>query len=256
MVAKHLEEETPEHQLGLVLKGSVYQATFEYRVDRSESPWVHVPQDSLNAAKLLMRILPLKTLSTSLLYATIVAMISIFVWSGAIASLGVSRNLLFLEHDWWRVFSAQFQHADSKHLLNNLLPFVGLGWLLWGYFGLLAFPLVPVLAGAVANFVAVLTYPPEVQVIGLSGTVFAMAGLWAALYIKNDFRFTVGKRVLRAAGFILVLFFPLSLEQNVSDRVHILGGLAGLAAGFSGWGKIRPQVVSAQKSSAERVRVP
>lgn len=107
-----------------------------------------------------------------------------------------------------------------------------MGWILWGYFGLWAFPVVPILAGAFANLVAVFTYPPDVHVIGLSGTVFAMAGLWSALYIKNDFRYSVGKRILRAAGFILILFFPLSWEQNISDRVHIFGGLSGLFAGF------------------------
>lgn len=225
--------------LGLVLKETVYQDTFSYSVSKSLKPWVRVQNDSRNASRVLMRPLPLKTLAIPLVYVFVVALISLFVWFGWFESLAVSWELVFKRYQWWRIFSAQFQHADAKHLLNNLLPFAGLGWILWGYFGMTAFPVVPVLAGAVANLVAILTYPPEVQVVGLSGTVFSMAGLWSALYIKNDFRYPIGKRVLRAAGFILVLFFPLTLEQNVSDRVHILGGLFGLAAGFVGWGRIR-----------------
>lgn len=255
MAEKHLECDPLEFSLGLILKDSIYQATFEYKVERCLTPWVRQSTDQINASKLLMRTLPLKTMTTALLYAGIVAMLSLFVWSGWIESLSVSRNSVFHDQEWWRIFSAQFQHADTKHLLNNLLPFVGLGWILWGYFGMTAFPVVPVLAGGVANLIAILTYPPEVHVVGLSGTVFAMAGLWAALYIKNDFRYTVRKRVLRAAGFILVLFFPLSLDQNVSDRVHILGALAGVAAGFIGWGKLRPHLVNEPKSSLEKVRV-
>ncbi|MFZ9521323.1 MAG: rhomboid family intramembrane serine protease [Silvanigrellaceae bacterium] len=257
MAERHLEEdELSEFNLGLVLKGSIYQATYEYKIERNLAPWTHPVQDQWNASKLLMRSLPMKTLSVAIVYAIIVAMVSIFVWVGWFDSLAASRESVFGNNEFWRIFTAQFQHADSKHLLNNLFPFVGLGWILWGYFGFVAFPLVPIIAGAVANLIAVLTYPPEVGIVGLSGTVFAMAGLWSALYIKNDFRYPFRKRILRAAGFVLVLFFPLTLDQNISDRVHILGGLAGLAAGFWGWGKTIPHRFSAPTSSAKMARVP
>jgi membrane associated rhomboid family serine protease len=255
MGAKHLDDEPSCWGTGLVLKDKTYQSTFEYQIERSVVPWIRPRKDLINSSKLLMRALPLRTMMTSLVYGGLVAMVSFFVWQGLFESLSVSWNSLIQDGQWWRVFSAQFQHADSKHLLNNLMPFVGLGWILWGYFGFLAFPVVPVIAGAVANFVAVWTYPPDVHVVGLSGTVFAMAGLWAALYIKNDFRYTVGKRILRAAGFLLILFFPLSWEQNVSDRVHVLGGLAGLIAGFAGWGRLRSHEVNAPSSSEEKARV-
>ena len=257
MAEKHLEEDDlSEFSLGLVLKGSIYQATYEYKVERTLTPWVRSTNDQWNASKLLMRALPMQTIAVALVYAAIVAMVSVFVWTGMFDSLAASRASVFGDYQFWRIFTAQFQHADTKHLLNNLLPFVGLGWILWGYFGFVAFPLVPILAGAMANLIAVLTYPPQVGIVGLSGTVFAMAGLWSALYIKHDFRYSVQKRILRATGFILVLFFPLTLEQDISDRVHVLGGLAGLAAGFYGWGNIIPQRFSAQRNSAEKVRVP
>lgn len=255
MGARHLDEEPSSSGTGLVLRDNIYQATFDYEIERNIAPWQIPRTDSINSAKLLMRALPLRTLIISAVYAFTVAMISYFVWLGWFESLAVSRNSLVEDGDWWRIFTAQFQHSDSKHLLNNLLPFVGLGWILWGYFGFLAFPAVPVLAGALANLAAVFTYPPDVNIVGLSGTVFAMAGLWAALYIKNDFRYAVGKRILRAAGFIVVLFFPLSWEQNVSDRVHILGGLAGLVAGFAGWGRLRPREIIAKNNSGEKARV-
>jgi rhomboid protease GluP len=255
MGVKHLDEEPSSYGTGLILKDKTYQSTFEYQIERTVLPWERPRKDYINSSKLLMRALPLKTMLISIVYALIVGMISFFVWQGWFDSLAVSWNSLIQKAEWWRIFTAQFQHADSKHLLNNLMPFVGLGWILWGYFGFLAFPVVPVLAGAIANLLAVLTYPPDVSVVGLSGTVFAMAGLWAALYIKNDFRFGIGKRILRAAGFVLVLFFPLSWEQNVSDRVHIFGGIAGFAAGFAGWGRLRPHEVSVPSSSEEKARV-
>jgi len=225
---------------GLVLKGNVYQDLFEYSVSKTLTPWLRTHPDGLNASRLLMRPLPLRTLTVSILFSLIVMMLSVSVWFTWLPSFAVSYQEVFIESEWWRLFSAQFEHADTKHLLNNVLPFCGLGWILWGYFGFLAFPLVPVIAGAIANFLAVLTYEPHVRVVGLSGTVFAMAGLWSALYVKNDFRYPLSKRLLRAAGFILVLFFPLSLDPMVSDRVHFFGVALGLLIGSLGWGTFRP----------------
>lgn len=255
MAGKPLEEEESTHSTGFVLKDNVYQSTFDYRVHRSVSPWRRVRTDSLNAAKLLMRPLPLGTLLTALVYSAIVGMVSVFIWLGWFDSFAVSQHAVLQKGHWWRLFSAQFQHADSKHLLNNLLPFFGLGWILWGYFGLLAFPVVPVLAGALANLIAVMTYPPHTLLVGLSGTVFAMAGLWSALYVKNDFRFSLRQRILRAMGFNLVLFFPLTVDQNISDRVHVLGYLCGCTAGSVGWGPFQSHMVSASRNFAEKVRV-
>lgn len=247
------EDPGPEHY-GLVLKGQTYQAVFSYTVDKRVEPATVSPLGTPDS-QVFFRALPLRSLYSILVNALIVAFVSIGVWQGWFIDLSASGIAVFQEDEYWRLFTALFQHGDSKHLLNNLLPFVGLGWLLWGYFGYLAFPIVPLFAGTLANLMAVPTYPPQVHLVGISGTVFAMAGMWCALYVKNDDRFTVNKRILRAMGFVLVLFFPLSLEQNVADRVHILGGLLGLAFGSLGWGRLLPQRLSERKSSLGRVRL-
>ncbi|MEN9528642.1 MAG: hypothetical protein RI932_515 [Pseudomonadota bacterium] len=255
MDAPSPEQDIGSERYGLVLNGRTYQALFSYTVDErwEPGPATIVPHDARE--KVFFRVLPIGSLVPILILASSVALLSISVWQGWIPNLAVSQNLIFVQSEFWRIFSALFQHADAKHLLNNLLPFVGLGWLLWGYFGSLAFPIVPIFVGALANFLAILTYHPQVQLVGISGTVFAMAGMWSALYIKNDNRFSVGKRILRAMGFVLILFFPLSLEANIADRVHILGGVLGFCAGYLGWGKLLPERVNAQKNSVGRVRV-
>ncbi len=254
MDAPSPEQEFGSERYGLVLNGRTYQALFSYTVEERWEPGPAQNVVSDAREKVFFRSLPFKSVSPILIFAFSVALLSFSVWEGWIPNLAVSQSLVFGQSEYWRIFSALFQHADAKHLLNNLLPFVGVGWLLWGYFGAMAFPVVPLLLGAVANFIAILTYPPQVLLVGISGSVFAMAGMWSALYIKNDYRFSVGKRVLRALGFILILFFPLSLDANIADRVHFLGGVLGFIAGYLGWGKLQPERISAQKNSAGRVR--
>ena len=258
MAARHpeaVQDSCDAALVGLVLKDNTYHDIFEYCVEFRVEAWRPAAQTESEAAKLLLKPLPWWSFASALCYALSVVFISNAVWMGLWESLSVSRMSAFIDGEIWRIFTAQFQHADAKHLVNNLLPFVGIGWLLWGYFGFLAFPVVPIFLGAAANFFAILTYPLNTQLIGLSGTVFAMAGMWAALYIKNDFRYPVNKRILRACGFLLILFFPLSLEQNVADRVHLLGACLGFTAGYFGWGRLLPHRVSELKSSARKVRV-
>ncbi|NBW82411.1 hypothetical protein EBR21_11720, partial [bacterium] len=123
MAEKHLEDDDlSEFSLGLVLKDSIYQSTYEYKIERTLAPWVRPGLDRLNASKLLMRTLPMQSMSVALVYAAIIAMVSIFVWTGWFDSLAASRVSVFDHQQFWRIFTAQFQHADAKHLLNNLLP--------------------------------------------------------------------------------------------------------------------------------------
>ncbi|MEY2988462.1 MAG: hypothetical protein RJB13_1983 [Pseudomonadota bacterium] len=241
--------------IGLVLRGQSYQGTFEYSVVSETHAGKLEEQTSNLLESILYRPLPLWSVWRVLLAGFFVYFVSLSVWQGWVWDLSVSRLSSIHHGQIWRILTAQFQHADSRHLLSNLLPFIGVGWLLWGYFGVIAFPIAPIAMGALANFVAIFTYPIHVNIVGISGTVFSMAGLWAMLYVKNDVRFSVPKRAIRALGFLLVLFFPLSLEERVADRVHILGGALGLLIGFIGWGRIKPQIVNSQKSSSKRVRV-
>ncbi len=256
MAARHPDTHSDEPvAIGMVLRGKLYQGTFEYSVHSETRAGQRINPLPKISENVLYRSLPLWSIWRVLIVGLFVSLISIAVWQGWAWDLSASRDSSIFKGQIWRLVTAQFQHADSRHLLNNLLPFIGVGWLLWGYFGVIAFPVAPVALGAVANFIAIFTYPAHVKIIGISGTVFAMAGLWAMLYLKNDVRYSVPKRAIRAVGFLLVLFFPLSLDEHVADRVHVLGGVLGLLCGYFGWGQVRQQLVSNEKSFLNRVRV-
>jgi hypothetical protein len=55
-----------------------------------------------------------------------------------------------------------------------------------------------------------------------------MASFWLTLYIFLERRFPVGKRLLRAVGFILVVLIPTSFNPQTSYRTHAIGFAAGI----------------------------
>lgn len=52
-----------------------------------------------------------------------------------------SGNMVFQEKKYWRLFTSTLLHADLNHLAHDSFYFLGLSFLLNGYFGFLVFPI-------------------------------------------------------------------------------------------------------------------
>ncbi len=152
-------------------------------------------------------------------------------WRGSGSWMPASRRAVFENGEAWRLFTTLFAHADLGHLLANSLMYVILGYLLNGYFGNAVYPWLAWSLAIPMTALALLTYPPGTELIGASGLVHLMGGLWLILYfqLSRDLRLT--QRILRAMGVMLALFFPTSFEPNVSYRVHFIGLGVGLLSG-------------------------
>jgi len=145
--------------------------------------------------------------------------------------LPANRELVFEKFEFWRLFTTLVAHADLGHLLANLSFFAILAYLLFGYFGVWVFPVVSVLLAAVANLIALSTYPSQTFLIGASGLVHLMGGVWISLYFLISRNHSISGRLLRSIGAMLTLFFPKSFDPQVSYRVHFIGLLLGLVYG-------------------------
>ena len=172
---------------------------------------------------------------TSILF---VAFISFAVWRdgfGLDIDLGswltASPAQVFGQHQYWRLFSTIFVHADLQHLASNLLFFGGLAFLLNGYFGYWAFPVLSLLAGGLTNLIALFTYPESVTLVGASGVVYFMAAFWLTLYFFIERRRTVVRRINECLALTLVLLMPSTFEPHVSYRTHGIGYLMGVVFG-------------------------
>lgn len=133
-----------------------------------------------------------------------------------------ARDRIFIHGEYWRVFTAMAVHSNVTHLLSNALPLGVLIWLVHGYFGQAIYPWMSLCLGAAVNLISIYTYPSGSVLVGASGLVYLLAAFWLTMYIFLDRRFSMPKRLLRATGFALIVFFPTTFEEKVSYRTHAI----------------------------------
>jgi rhomboid protease GluP len=167
------------------------------------------------------------------LMTAFLAIASLLYWHnifGASSWMPVSQNSLNMNHQYWRLVTALFAHADEKHLLSNSFLFFILGGLCDAYYGKRIFPLFAFGFGALTNIIVVYLMPPETMLLGASGIVFWLGGFWLTLYFLIDLKHSVRQRILRALGVGLVLFFPAqAFDPSTSYSSHLLGFFFGIA---------------------------
>ena len=84
-------------------------------------------------------------------------MISYLNWSGITPDIySLSLNSIVREHQYWRILSSLFIHADIQHFGSNLLLLAVTGWFLYEYYGLLLFPAASIVCGMAAGLLAAL----------------------------------------------------------------------------------------------------
>lgn len=146
--------------------------------------------------------------------------------------MSANRDLVFTHGEVWRLLTTLFVHADLGHVLSNSLLYFILSYLLYGYFGWRVYPLLAWLLTLPMTSLALLSYPSTTHLIGASGLVHLMGGLWLSLYLGLARNLRLTQRLIRAAGVMLAIFFPTSFEETVSYRVHFIGLLLGLVGGW------------------------
>lgn len=152
---------------------------------------------------------------------------AVWIWSlpdSAAELLSANREAVFRQGEWWRLWSALFSHSDLGHLLSNSGLFFVFGLLLSGYFGLFLFPVMALFWGGLTNGVVVGTSSPEMHLIGMSGVVYWMGGLWLTLYFLLSRHLSVTQRVLRSLGVALMIFMPSeAFNPSISYKAHAVG---------------------------------
>lgn len=142
------------------------------------------------------------------------------------------REQVFSGHEYWRLFTSVTIHADIRHYLANAIFFFIFGFLLNSYFGFFVFPVLSIALGGLVNYLTLYSYPEHSILIGASGVVYFMAGLWATLFFFIERKDRTLKRLGMTICVSAMLFFPTSYEAHVSYLAHAWGFLLGIAVGI------------------------
>jgi len=172
----------------------------------------------------------------ALLSVMIMLFVSMMAWNDSnhlYASLAGNPEKALVQGEYWRLVTALAVHADFKHFLSNAVLFGLFSYLLYGYFGFWIYPAAAVAMGALTNYLALLTYEPQVRLVGASGVVYWMAGFWLTMYMLIERRYSIKRRLLHGFGVGLILLMPSALKASVSYRSHAIG----LALGI-GWAAV------------------
>lgn len=146
--------------------------------------------------------------------------------------LPASAGRIFQNHEYWRLWSALFMHADAGHLFGNVFLLLPFSYLLTAYYGALLFPVLGILMGGVVNFFVVRSLPAQVSLIGISGVVYWVAAAWLTLFVLVDTRKSLRRRFAIATVTSIVLLFPETYKQETSYYSHFLGYILGVISGI------------------------
>ena len=142
--------------------------------------------------------------------------------------LGAKAPYIIFDHQWWRLVTAMFLHADILHIGMNMWCLVDLGPQVESLFSTTKFTVLYLVTG-VAGFLLSLWWAPMGMSVGASGAIMGLIGiLIGASYhhgqLGKDIRSSLWKWVLYIA--IFGIFFA-------ADNAAHFGGLAsGLALGY------------------------
>ena len=145
----------------------------------------------------------------------------------------LSGKSIFVDQQYWRLVTSLFVHSSVEHLLANSLLFMFFAWYLKSYYGRWAFPGLALVVGVLANLATIMTYPPQVRLVGASGMVYGMVAMWVSLYIYFERRRSLYVKVFRSLGFLLVLMVPSKFSPKTSYLAHLFGFGFGVVASLA-----------------------
>jgi membrane associated rhomboid family serine protease len=153
-----------------------------------------------------------------------------------------------VNHEYWRLFTAMFLHANLFHILFNMWALYIAGSYLEVLAGRTKYLLIYFISGFAGNVLAYAIGPKGVPVVGASTAIF---GLFAALFIYSVHnRHTVAGMALRSMGFVILInLFITFTMSSISWQGHIGGLLGGVAA-------MEALVLAGRKDIRDRIEFP
>jgi rhomboid protease GluP len=137
---------------------------------------------------------------------------------------------VFINHEYYRLITATFLHADIEHIVSNMIFLVGLGQMLECAIGHVRFAVLYLLSGLGASVASMLYSATSGNIytsVGASGAIFGLVGALCVIVISHNGRF--GNISMRRLIFALVYMIYSGVRtQHVDNAAHIGGLVCGI----------------------------
>jgi len=160
---------------------------------------------------------------------------------GDVLNLFAQSNELVANGDWYRIFTPVLVHASVAHILFNMYALYQLGPAIEARVGVLSYVGLLLAAAGWGGAFAFYLGGPEDILIGASGAIFGLFGLWLhSAFRLRDTAF--GRNLLSSLGITLALNMALPfLIPGISWQGHLGGLVCGVLIGEL-WSRVkRPQ---------------
>lgn len=145
--------------------------------------------------------------------------------------IAASFESVIVNHEYWRLFTTTFVHADLKHLLSNSMMLSILIYFVSSFYGNIVAIVLSFTVAIITNLFVVLIYGGSVNLVGASGVVFYLWGFWMVLYIFLQRHKSLKGRFLRMGAVFLILLIPTEYQPRTSYLAHYIGFGLGVITG-------------------------
>ncbi len=150
---------------------------------------------------------------------------------GIVYSVGsMDAEHVLIDHQYYRMLSAMFLHADIEHIVSNMIFLVGLGQMIEGTIGHIRFIVLYLLSGLCGSAFSIahaIHSQTLYHSVGASGAIFGLIGALFVLVIihHGTFQRISIKRILFAIVYMVYSGFS---AQQIDNAAHIGGLLGGI----------------------------
>lgn len=144
----------------------------------------------------------------------------------------VNRPFLFMNREYWRLFTAAFLHIGLEHLVMNGLSLWFVGRAVEALFGRWRMVLIYLVAAVAGSVASTVLGPPIVVGAGASGAVFGLVGAIIWFRISSPMRHRIAWRPLLVT-LVLNLGLGLALYHYIDNWNHLGGLVGGMVAAFA-----------------------
>lgn len=146
---------------------------------------------------------------------------------------GASDGSAILQQDqWYRCFTSLTLHADTAHLLGNVIIGSILIHFLCVHIGYGAAWLLVLLSGALGNLINIELHPPSHLSVGLSTGIFGAVGVLTGMQLFHDPIRKKGRLLLPLGAGLSLLALLGASEGRTDLGAHLFGLLSGISLGL------------------------